>query len=1261
MACEERVYNGISEYAKVVVNTEKTENEVTVINDKISTYVTYKLDNFESVVFDASGDYDYSAYSVKNANDYVVTVTFAAAEGYAFEADVNPVFTITMTINAKELTIGVSAYVEYSDDTLTITVDDGNGWIVGENYDTYDTTADALKAFVSSDYVKTMTAGTPYTLSWIDNAKANIEEILVNYNVTLVVENGEVQRKIIYASDYKFTGYTSVYDGLEHTLVITKDDVALTSSDPIVAYAIKLGDTEKYIVKNVADSNENYTAYLTLKDAANYVFADDEIWTITDEKEKANLTAAVLISAKSLEIEVAYSTKSTASFSLTGFVANENENVLTNLKYFIDSIEFENTVITASTLENGRFELSATSDNDNYSFVSYKLVVYKVTFANGTYSETVAGSGVVPQNMPETQYVFSGLDGYAFEFVAKEGDDEIDVPDDAESAIEGSFKADLPLENPTLRHYTFKLWTAESGVNSEFDFDTIIASDVTIYAYWEENATYTITYKYKIDEQTSFKDLATVTYYTDDELIYGDTLLALEKRAWFAVDAWYYGETLATETRFINKTFLSENTTLYGHYRFDIGIGDVNADGEVNANDITLYRQWIVGGYPMTVVTKGDEWATVTGDGFNANGTYFVKRVADSNAQTATATVLGDNSLDIRDVSTIRMGLVGGYGFDVETGVEVTKESLVIISVSEIDNVSKLLNVIGAGKKAKLSADIDESSAPIDITNFRKDIAIDLNGKTLTVPSFRLELLNNYEGKIAISNGTIVATSGVSLLAQSGTIILNNVTLYDENGVFTLGAADHSLHFEGNVKFFKGDATENVPASVAIPASTHVVFESGADVRLEKIDVLEVAGYTLTIDLTDNTTTSIRVNGEANVTGSDTTKVETVLCSASDGINKVYYDSLQDAVDAAGTTATTITLFRNASGNGVIVGENQNVTFDFNGYTYNVDGITVGSKGTETNGLQLLKGATVTFKNGTLKTVTAKILIQNYAATTLDNFVVTGEGAENLLYVLSNNFGSLNVKNGSKILAYNDQVAFDLWYGMSSVYDGGITVTLGSNTEVIGKVEMGAASRAITGFAENVKLIVEDGATWGENITLSNNLVLTAPWVFDFDCTLDLAGKTVSNTVDIWNKATSAWSLISVQGGNLTITGNGQLLTKVNDCYALDVRNGATLTIENGTYVGNVHAVYVLEGKLTVNGGSFSVQQKYSATLPDEYVLNCYDANRTNGTAKIVVTGGTFVGFNPADCSAEGAHTNFVADGYTVINEDSTYTVVKNN
>ena len=167
------------------------------------------------------------------------------------------------------------------------------------------------------------------------------------------------------------------------------------------------------------------------------------------------------------------------------------------------------------------------------------------------------------------------------------------------------------------------------------------------------------------------------------------------------------------------------------------------------------------------------------------------------------------------------------------------------------------------------------------------------------------------------------------------------------------------------------------------------------------------------------------------------------------------------------------------------------------------------------------------------------------------------------------------------------------------------------------------------------------------------------------EVTLNAAGQTVSNVGanDLWNETNYDWSLVSAQNGaNLTIT-DGEFLAKKNDCFAVDVQDGSTVTIKNGTYVGNVHAVYVFEGTLIVEGGTFSVQQKYSdATKADEFVLNCYDANRANGTAKIVVKGGTFVNFDPSNCNAEGEGTNFVADGYKVVSETkgghTYYTVV---
>lgn len=148
--------------------------------------------------------------------------------------------------------------------------------------------------------------------------------------------------------------------------------------------------------------------------------------------------------------------------------------------------------------------------------------------------------------------------------------------------------------------------------------------------------------------------------------------------------------------------------------------------------------------------------------------------------------------------------------------------------------------------------------------------------------------------------------------------------------------------------------------------------------------------------------------------------------------------------------------------------------------------------------------------------------------------------------------------------------------------------------------------------------------------------------------TLNLGDLSISNKNNIWSD--SDWSLLSVrENSSLTIT-SGAYIAKANDCYAVDVQNGGHLVIEDGHFNGNIHAVYVLEGVAEIKGGTFEVQQKYpDAEKADEFVLNCYDANRENGTAKIIVTGGTFIGFNPGDCKAEGNGTNFVALGYASI------------
>ena len=211
-----------------------------------------------------------------------------------------------------------------------------------------------------------------------------------------------------------------------------------------------------------------------------------------------------------------------------------------------------------------------------------------------------------------------------------------------------------------------------------------------------------------------------------------------------------------------------------------------------------------------------------------------------------------------------------------------------------------------------------------------------------------------------------------------------------------------------------------------------------------------------------------------------------------------------------------------------------------------------------------------------------------------------------------------------------------------NIVDGMCTVCGAAQT-----AESVASVKAADGTCTYYSTLLEAVAAGGD-VTLLDNVVVSEPVIVNKTVILNMNGKTIRNTTDIWNEATGAWSLISVRnGGDLTITGNGKLQAKANDCFAVDVQGGAKLTIENGTFVGNIHAVYVYQGELTVKGGTYSIQQLYSSEKPYEYVLNCYDDHRTDGTAKIIVTGGTFEKFNPANCAAEGAGTNFVAAGYT--------------
>ena len=126
---------------------------------------------------------------------------------------------------------------------------------------------------------------------------------------------------------------------------------------------------------------------------------------------------------------------------------------------------------------------------------------------------------------------------------------------------------------------------------------------------------------------------------------------------------------------------------------------------------------------------------------------------------------------------------------------------------------------------------------------------------------------------------------------------------------------------------------------------------------------------------------------------------------------------------------------------------------------------------------------------------------------------------------------------------------------------------------------------------------------------------------------------------------------------------DGGIDTGVNGGYGINVNDGATLTINGGYYYGGGTAVQVQKGTLIINGGTFACEPYSNPTYGYNFLINCVDGAYKNGTAKAIIQGGTFINFDPSNCTAEGAHTNFVADGYKVVSEahgaDTWYTVVK--
>ncbi len=192
-----------------------------------------------------------------------------------------------------------------------------------------------------------------------------------------------------------------------------------------------------------------------------------------------------------------------------------------------------------------------------------------------------------------------------------------------------------------------------------------------------------------------------------------------------------------------------------------------------------------------------------------------------------------------------------------------------------------------------------------------------------------------------------------------------------------------------------------------------------------------------------------------------------------------------------------------------------------------------------------------------------------------------------------------------------------------------------------------------------------DNASENATVKVLAEIDLDDPVVITQSLTLDLNEQTIKTTNGIWdyvdaNSETKDWSLISVQGGTVIITGNGTLQSKKDDGYAVDVRNGASVIIQNGTFTGNISVIYAREGNLTINGGTYTLEgmqlSNDTGSGPYRYTINAKD----DADFKVSISGGTFYQFNPAASYSEITQPmNFCAEGYGTKPNGDYYDVIE--
>ena len=311
----------------------------------------------------------------------------------------------------------------------------------------------------------------------------------------------------------------------------------------------------------------------------------------------------------------------------------------------------------------------------------------------------------------------------------------------------------------------------------------------------------------------------------------------------------------------------------------------------------------------------------------------------------------------------------------------------------------------------------ETGSTTLNITQATASSLSDASSLKVTTNEGTVELDNDALEKVGEANGTVSIT-----VTKNSTESETNVA-----ASYTVEVKSGSTDLLPDGESDNGTITLTLPVPAASQGTTLYVWYAVEQTGGSVMYVNRVATYNA--NGTDVTFTVGHLSRYDLLSADPNT---TAVASITNDGGTQYYESLGDAISKVGENET-ITLIKDIpDAVGIAVSSGKKFTVDFNGFTYTLTGPGAGSTNTETNGFQLLRDSTITFKNGTIRIAensnNIKRIIQNYADLALENMQIYAQnqvGGED--YALSFNNGNITFKGSTSVYTTSDDtIAFDV-------------------------------------------------------------------------------------------------------------------------------------------------------------------------------------------------------------------------------------------